>query len=136
VLQVMEEKRLETIALENGLCTILYDGSRPVAGDRWLVRLVARVVVGVEPVLSDLSRAGLDPAAVQKRLGTEAVYEYVSQRRFVDEKDKETALTLQKEAFLETVAGYLANPAFASRFIAKKYREAEEQAKWVSEGCA
>jgi hypothetical protein len=54
----------------------------------------------------------------------------------VDEKDKEMVPTPQKEAFIETVAGYLANPAFASRFIEKKYREAEERAKWVSEGSA
>ena len=130
----MHETRLDTIALGNGLHVTLYDGSRPVAGDRWLVRLVARLVVAVAPVFSDLSHAGLDPAAVRKRLGTEVVYEYVSQRRFVDETEKEAVLAQQKEAFLETVAGYLANPSFASRFIAKKYREAEEQAKWVSEG--
>ena len=129
----MEEKQIDTVALENGRFVKLYDASRPVAGDRWLVRLVARLPMGVDSAAADLSRAGIDPEAVRERLGSEVVFEYAAQRQFVDEKEKERVLTVQKDAFLETVAGYLGKTSFAARFIEKRYREAEEKARWVSE---
>jgi len=45
----MEGKLIDKVRLENGLTLELYDRSRRVAGDRWLVSFVARIDVEVKP---------------------------------------------------------------------------------------
>jgi len=46
---MMEEKLVDMMSLENGLTLEFYDTSKRVAGDRWLVSVVARIEVDVKP---------------------------------------------------------------------------------------
>ncbi len=131
-----DSERIDTILLDNGLELTLFDESRRMAGDRWLVCIVARVAVDVEAVAEELALQGLDMRSVLARLGPEAVYEHRVERRFVDEKERGAVLSSEKDALLKTIAGYVAKPAFAGRLVLKQYREAEEKAKWYSEDTA
>jgi hypothetical protein len=134
--QMTDPKRIETVALENGLELELYDESRRMAGDRWLVCIAARVAVDVKRVAEDLSLLGIDPEMALRRLGSAAVYEHRVERRFVDEKERGAVLTSEKDALLKTIARYIAKRSFATRLVLKQYREAEEKAKWYSEDTA
>ncbi|MGD8367794.1 MAG: hypothetical protein PVG78_09135 [Desulfobacterales bacterium] len=131
-----EIRRIDTIALKNGLQLELFDESRPMAGDRWLVCIAARVAVDIQTVAEELSRQGIDPEAVARRIGPETIYEHRAERRFVDEKDRGAVLLSEKGALLDTIAGYIAKPSFANRLVLKRYREAEEKAKWYSDETA
>ena len=44
----MNEKLIKTIVLGNGLIIEIYDHSRKVAGDRWLVKMVAKVDIPID----------------------------------------------------------------------------------------
>ena len=54
----MKEKLIKTIDLENGLQLNVYDASRKLVGDRWLVSLVVRMDV---PVTEALKKNGRQP---------------------------------------------------------------------------
>jgi len=43
----VESKLIDRVPLENGLTLEMFDRSRPVAGDRWLVSFEARIEVKV-----------------------------------------------------------------------------------------
>ena len=45
----MPKNLIETIKLPNGLLLELWNQSRPMAGDRWLISLLAKVEVPVSP---------------------------------------------------------------------------------------
>ncbi|MBT9438589.1 MAG: hypothetical protein GAS50_05285, partial [Desulfobacterales bacterium] len=66
----MEEKLIKTIDLENGLELKLYDASRKLAGDRWLVSLIARMEI---PTSDSLLKEDVSPSLnvdeVRKVLG-------------------------------------------------------------------
>jgi hypothetical protein len=52
----MEEKLIKTLDLENGLQLNIYDASRKLVGDRWLVSLIVRMDVPVTEALKKDSR--------------------------------------------------------------------------------
>jgi hypothetical protein len=46
----MEEKLIKTMDLTNGMQLNFYDGSRQLAGDRWLISLIIRMEIPVAEV--------------------------------------------------------------------------------------
>jgi len=44
----VNEKLINTIVLGNGLILEIYDHSRKVAGDRWLVKMVSKVDIPID----------------------------------------------------------------------------------------
>ena len=46
---MIEKKLVDEMTLDNGITLELWDESRPLAGDRWMVSFVARIQVPVEP---------------------------------------------------------------------------------------
>ena len=49
----MYEKLIETIALKNGLALEIYDQSRKIAGDRWLVKIAAKIDIPIDSLNLD-----------------------------------------------------------------------------------
>jgi hypothetical protein len=48
VINPVSENLIKTIVLGNGLILEIYDHSRKVAGDRWLVKMVAKVDIPLD----------------------------------------------------------------------------------------
>jgi hypothetical protein len=122
---VIKEKLADIISLENGLTLEVYDLSRPVAGDRWLVSLVARIEVEVKPEYfagENGKNALLED--IRQALGKGAVYRYEKSRHFIAEKERNEVFQGLKERFLEANLKYLSSPDFARRLILKRYQEA------------
>jgi hypothetical protein len=44
----MNDKLIKTIVLGNGLILEIYDHSRKIAGDRWLVKMVSKVDIPID----------------------------------------------------------------------------------------
>lgn len=120
----MEEQLVETKTLENTIELDIYDQSRPVAGDRWLVALVARAKVPVEDrFFKDGGQSSVDIADMRIALGKQLVFEQRRERIFVDEKEKDQVWNALYEQFIEGTLGYIAHPGFPMKFIAKEYKE-------------
>jgi hypothetical protein len=117
---------IEQMRLDNGLVLELYDLSRPVAGNRWMVGFAARIEVAVEPDLfSDLTTSNLSFEDLRRVVGEKAVYYREKVRNFIDAKQKDEVFGGLKEHFLKTNLGYLSSAQFPRKLILRKYFDAQ-----------
>lgn len=130
----MSEKLLEKITLPNGLILEIWDTSRLMAGDRWLVSLLAKVEVTVLPEyfspLDDGEQAYQDLVAAH---GNSLVFTQEKVRPFVDEKETKDMLTRLCQRIKDNLVAYLGNPKFASLYVLKKYGDLRDRQDWAAE---
>ena len=118
----MEQQLLTEEAFDNGVTLRLYDASRKLAGDRWLVALVARAMVPVrEPQSPDATPE--DFSTFRQATGDEVVFEQKRERYFIDASRKAAVFEEMLESFRLMTRNYLAHPQFPARFVAKAFRE-------------
>ena len=120
----MEAKLVETIPLENGLVLEVYDGSRPVAGDRWLVSFQVRIEIPLKP--DDF--AGRDPETpsfetLRQVVGEKVTYSFEKKRNFIDQKKKNEVFEGLKGRFLDATLAYLSSKKFPRNTILSRYGE-------------
>jgi len=126
----MKLQLIKTIDLENSMQLNIFDGSRKLAGDRWLVKMIARIEIPVAEVLmqdGQQSKESVDE--IIKVLG-EKVFEQKRERIFVDETEKETIFEEVYDMFLNSTLTYLSNKEFPQRYVLKKYSEESEKDSW------
>ena len=130
----MSEKLIEKITLPNGLILEIWDTSRLMAGDRWLVSLLAKVEVTVLPeyfsTLDDGEQAYQDLVAAH---GNSLVFTQEKVGLFVDEKETEDVLTRLCKRIKDNLIAYLGNPKFASLYVLKKYGDLRDRQDWGTE---
>jgi hypothetical protein len=120
---------IERRKLENGIELILYDRSRIMSGDRWLVVLVCETHVPVEDNSWNLM-AGEEPqlaAEIRKMLGEKLSYSSSKKRTFVEGKEKEAALQEMMQQVYDSTLKYLKRHDFPGRLLKKQYRDARQQ---------
>lgn len=122
----MQEKLIEKIKLENGLVLELYDRSRRVAGDRWLVSFEARIDVAVTPEYFK-DPGSEDPSfdAIRKAVGEKVTYCYEKSRKFIEETEKDKVFKGLKERFVETTLTYFSSANFPPNIILSRYQEVQ-----------
>ena len=123
----MEEQYVKEIPLENDLHVHIYDASRRLAGDRWLVKLITRIHFKVDDVWDEGDTNLPTKSAVRQLLGSELVFEQNQTRHFIDEKEKEAVFQDMVDNFLTHSVPYLSHPEFAGRYIRKIYQEKQKQ---------
>lgn len=120
----MKEKLIKTIDLENGLQLNVYDASRKLVGDRWLVSLVVRMDV---PVTEALKKNGRQPMEnvdeIKDVLGDSVLFEKIREKIFVDTAAKETVFKELCDMFLNSSLNYLSKEIFPKQYILKTYKE-------------
>ena len=124
----MKVKPQQTIALENHLSLDIYDESKRLAGDRWLVSMVARIEIPVEE--KTIAAQQLSPEEEQKirqALGETVVFEQKINRIFIDQHEKERLWQTMVETFVNNNLQYLSRENFPQRFLQKKIRETIEK---------
>jgi hypothetical protein len=126
----MEDKLIDEVKLENGLVLELYDRSRPVAGDRWLVSFKARIDIGVKPEYFE-GQGSESPSfeVIRETLGEMITYHYEKTRNFIAESQKDQVLKGLKERFLNTTLTYFSSPNFPRSIILSRYGQAGGTAK-------
>jgi hypothetical protein len=131
----MKEKLIDKISLENGLTLELYDRSRPVAGDRWLVSLMARIDVKVDPRYFKGQDAANPPFDdIRRAVGDKVTYAYEKTRNFIAEAQREAVFGGLKERFLSTTLTYFSSANFPRNIILSRYREVKGGSKaWNSQ---
>ena len=124
----MEETLIETITLPNGLILELWDTSRPMAGDRWRVSLLAKVEVPVVPeYFSTLDNGEQAYQELLSAYGFPLVFTQEKNRHFVDEKDSKNVFAELCQRFKDNLLSYLGNPRFASLYVMKKYGDLQDR---------
>jgi hypothetical protein len=124
---------LETIPLENGFALSLYDSSRKVAGDRWLVSVTARMDIPVNqatPCLNGPER--IDSGAIQAALGGEVVFEKTMDRNFISHDDKVRLFYEFRDSLVESILKYVSRPDFPKKYVLKCYRAYQQKQGWYS----
>jgi hypothetical protein len=123
------EKLSARHSLDNGLTLELWDRSRPVAGDRWLVVLEARVVIPVrEPYLPpDLAP---EAAAVAAALGPEIVFSQKDERHFIAAREVPGLLQEMTARALDLAANYFGRQAFPGRLLRRRYVGHQERRRY------
>lgn len=127
----MVEDLIYTQSLDNRLVLRIYDVSRRMAADRWVVSLAARIDIPVdELVLSEGGDTAPGRGDLIGTLGRTVTFEQRFDRKFVDAGQKDKVLRDMQDGFLKGSATYLAHPCFARRFVLKEYRQKQERRSW------
>jgi hypothetical protein len=130
----MEEKLIDKIELDNGLTLELYDRSKKVAGDRWLVSFEARIDVRVDPQYFE----GKDPASppfdvIKKALGDKVTYSREKTRNFIAATEKDEVWEGLRERFLTTTRPYFSSANFPRNIILSKYQATQRFSRQLNE---
>jgi len=121
---------VESITLSNGLVLEIWDYSRRLAGDRWLVGMLAQIVV--EAPREAFSRPELYQIFLDEEEG-KVFYRHRKERTFVDEREREELFNQLKTRFLEVALSYLSHPSFKERLIAAEVALFERRKLWEEE---
>ncbi len=117
----MEEKLTKTIDLENGLELKLYNASRKLAGDRWLVSLIARIEIPTNASsLKKYASPSLNVDEVRKVLGEKLLFEQKREKFFIDEREKDNVMKEIQDSFLSSLLPYLSCSNFPKKYVLKK----------------
>ena len=120
----MKEKLIKTIDLENGLQLNVYDASRKLVGDRWLVSLIVRMDVPVTEALKTNGRQSTESIdEIKDMLGDSVMFEKKREKIFVDTAAKETVFKELCDMFLKSSLNYLSKEIFPKQYILKTYKE-------------
>lgn len=128
----MGNNLIKKIDLENGLQLELYDASKKVAGDRWLVKLIAKMDIPVKNYLKDMG-SDMDADDVLRILGETICFEKPMERNFVDNNEKEILLNDFLDMFIDVSVPYFSTLNFPKQFIVKKYKETKFRTNWYKE---
>ena len=124
----MKKKLIKTIDIKKNITLNLYDSSKKLAGDRWLIKLIIRMEIPVKEALIQKDSELVDIVTeIKKVLGEKVLFEQVLERIFIDEADKETVLKELTESFLNNTLSYLSHEEFPKRYVLKKYKEMVEK---------
>lgn len=122
-------KIVEKINLPNNLVLEFYDYSRIVAGDRWLVGLLARIPIKIS------EKDFIDkPKEIYrnflKEYGTVIYFELKKERNFIDQTEKDQIFRQMLNELAEYSVSYMGHKSFAKRFIKRQIKAFEERQKW------
>ncbi|MBC2696626.1 MAG: hypothetical protein HF982_15385 [Desulfobacteraceae bacterium] len=127
----MEKKLIKIINLENGLELKLYDASRKLAGDRWLVSLIARIEIPTnESLLKEDASPSLNVDEIRKVLGEKLLFELKREKIFIDEKKKDKVMKEIQDLFLSSSLSYLSYSDFPKKYVLKKFNEKIKKDSW------
>lgn len=130
----MSERLIEKVTLPNGLILELWDNSRLMAGDRWLVSLMAKVEVPVLPeYFSTLDHGEQAYQDLVDAHGDPLVFTQEKVRHFVDGSETKESITGLCQRFKDNLIGYLGNPKFAPQYVLKKYGDLRDRQNWSTE---
>ncbi|MFZ0482360.1 MAG: hypothetical protein WAL93_03135, partial [Desulfobacterales bacterium] len=129
----MKEKLIKTLDLENGLQLNIYDASRMLVGDRWLVSLIVRMDVPVTETLKKVSRQPIIKInEIRDILGDSVLFEKKREKIFIDTAEKETAFKELCDMFLNSSLNYLSKDIFPKQYVLKTYEKEVKKISWLN----
>lgn len=133
----MGDKLIKTTVLGNGLILEIYDHSRKIAGDRWLVKMVSKIDIPIDYLIRNArgsSQLNLQVDELKKFFDACIRYEHKRERNFISEEEKDIVFNDLLTAFLTSSQAYLSHPDFPIRYAAREYSKIKQQSTWYPEG--
>lgn len=117
----MNENLVETIALDNGQNLEIYNISKNIVSDIWLISVVFKIIIKIDDKLLKINKNTIDYKTIQNKLGKEVVYEVKHERNFIKKDKKDIIFNDIKRSFLNTNIKYLSHNEFAEKYVLKKF---------------
>jgi len=114
------EKLLSREELGNGLVLEVWDHSRPVAGDRWQVKVEIRIAVPVTPPFLPPALAD-SLTAIRAALGDVAVFTQVQERNFIAAPEVNGVVEEMQTRLTSLGREYAGRPDFPGKFLARRF---------------
>lgn len=124
----MQKELITQQRLENDIILSLYDRSRKLIGDRWLVKIECEAVLPVREELLAEWRENCPELlhAARQNLGETVSFSVFKERNFIEESEVDAARGELIAQVNENMAGYLKNPAFPEKLFASRYAQAKK----------
>lgn len=114
--------------LANGVTITCQDESKKLAADRWLVKFRYRAAIPLQGwMLEALSGSDPQTAYCREQLSDGLVHEFVMERNFIDQAEKDRLLADIIERHEEAVLGYLSKEAFVRRLFEVQLAEVSQR---------
>lgn len=126
----MEKTPYKRIELDNNHCLDIFDDSRKIGEDAYVVIMTAKINIPVRKSL--FTQEPLTDEAFEdilKTLGSPVVYEYRIERNMIMANAKDEVLEDLVNTFLTNTGQYVAKPMFPEKLVLKEYRERIEKKK-------
>ncbi len=133
----MNDKLIKTIVLGNGLIIEIYDYSKKVARDRWLVKMVAKVDISIDYLTDNAcksSKLNFQVGELKKFFDPCIRYEHKRERNFISDKEKDEVFKDLLTSYLESTQAYLSHPDFPIRYAVRELFKKKQQRRWYPEG--
>ncbi len=126
----MERETYKRIELENKHCLEIFDDSRKIGEDAYVVIVTAKMEIPVNKELFSTQDVSDDMFEdIVNTLGSPVVYEYKLERNMIFANDKDEVLENLVTTFLDNTGQYVAKPSFPEKLVLKEYRERIEKKK-------
>ena len=127
----MNEKLIKTMVLKNGLTLEIYDQSREIAGDRWLVKMAAKIDIPIDQLhLDDGLNKQVSLNSLKESFDNFIRYEQKRERNFIAKKEKDTVFDDLVTSFLTSTREYLSHPNFAVRYALREHLRRQHRKTW------
>jgi len=131
----MNEKLIKTMVLKNGLTLEIYDQSREIAGDRWLVKMAAKIDIPIDQLhLDDGLNKQVSLNSLKESFDNFVRYEQKRERNFVGDQQKDSVFNDLVTSFLTSTREYLSHPHFAARCAVREHLRRQQRKTWYQEG--
>ncbi|WP_459924144.1 hypothetical protein [Desulfatiferula olefinivorans] len=104
----------------------IYDLSRKVAADTWLVAAAFRITLDVNKIKVNSPLTPTDKHIIDT-LDDQLVYEVKHERNFISDQQKDTVFDDIRDSFLSTNLKYLSHPKFAVKYAVKTYHDKKKR---------
>jgi len=126
----MQREPYKRLELENNHVLEIFDDSRKIAADAYVVIMTAKMQIPVKKTLfstQDVSDEMFE--TILGILGSPIVYEYRLERNMIMASEKDGVLDHLVSSFLENMGQYIAKQRFPEKLVLKEYRERVEKKK-------
>jgi len=131
----MNEKLIKTILLKNGLTLEIYDESREIVEDRWLVKMAAKIDIPIDHLhLGDGLNKQVSLNSLKQSFDNFARYEQKRERNFVGDQQKDSVFNDLVTSFLTSTREYLSHPNFAARYAVREHLRRQQRKTWYQDG--
>lgn len=115
---------IRKIELENGQTLKMFDLSRKISADAYVVTMQATMEIKVEPGLFDQEPiSGMTIDEIRDTLGEKVIYEYRLERNFILDHEKDGVLDALVDTFMKNMGRYISHPKFAPKLVLKQYKD-------------
>jgi len=126
----MERTPYKKLAFNHGHCLEIFDDSRKIGADAWVVIMTAVMKIPVEMSLfASEPLSDTDFQDILDTLGSPVEYRYRLERNMIMDHEKDAVLEDLVNTFLGNTGQYVGNPKFPEKLALKAYRDRVETRK-------